>query len=67
VSAPAERRATVGDLVRDTARGCESVLRDVKAGVPYLRPRHGGGLLEPWPTTWAAIELVARRGTGGDR
>jgi hypothetical protein len=61
------RTAGVGDLVRDTARGCQAVLTDVRAGVPYLRSRHGAGLVEPWPTTWAAIELVARRGTWGDR
>ncbi|MFD8391050.1 hypothetical protein ACFV2N_18075 [Streptomyces sp. NPDC059680] len=42
MTAPTERRAAVGELVRDTARGCEAVL-------------------------WAAIELVARRGTWGDQ
>lgn len=61
------RTAGVGDLVRDTARGCQAVLTDVRAGVPYLRPRYGGGLDEPWPTTWAAVEVVARRGTWEDQ
>ncbi|MGA5584484.1 hypothetical protein ACPCIY_25765 [Streptomyces thermodiastaticus] len=61
------RTARVGDLVRDTARGCQAVLTDVRAGVPYLRPRYSGRIAEPWPTTWAAIELVARRGTWEDR
>lgn len=53
--------------VRDTARVRQAVLTDVRAGVPYLRPQHGGGIAEPWPTTWAAIELIARRGTWEDR
>lgn len=57
------RRAGVGDLVHDRARGCRAVLTDVRAGVPYLRPLYGGGFADPWPTTWAAIELIARRGT----
>jgi hypothetical protein len=57
------RQAGVGDLVRDTARGCPAVLTDVREGVPYLRPLYGGGFGDPWPTTWAAIELIARRGT----
>ncbi|BCM66788.1 hypothetical protein EASAB2608_02122 [Streptomyces sp. EAS-AB2608] len=61
-----QRRAAVGDLVRDTVRDCQAVLTDVRADVPYLRPRHGGGLVDPWPTTWAAVEMVARRGTWED-
>jgi hypothetical protein len=55
------RTAGVGDLVRDTSRGCQAVLTDVREGIPYLRPRNGG--TEPWPTTWAAVELIAKRGT----
>jgi hypothetical protein len=57
------RTAAVGDLVRDTARNREAVLTDVRAGVPYLRRRYGGGTAEPWPATWEAVQLVARRGT----
>lgn len=61
------RTTSVGDLVRDTVRGCEAVLTDVRADIPHLRPRYGGGLVEPWPATWATVELVARRGTWEDR
>ncbi|MGW3201924.1 hypothetical protein ACWDBD_46910 [Streptomyces sp. NPDC001118] len=57
------RTAAVGDLVRDTARGCQAVLTDVRDGVPYLRAQYGATFAEPWPTTWAAVELIAKRGT----
>jgi hypothetical protein len=59
--------AAVGDLVRDTSRSCLAVLTDIHAGRPLLRPRYGGGLGKEWPTTWAAIELIARRGTWEER
>ncbi|MCZ0210739.1 hypothetical protein OZK63_35705 [Streptomyces sp. UMAF16] len=55
--------AGVGDLVRDTSRGCQAVLTDVRDSVHYLRPRYGGTFTDPWPTTRAAIELIAKRGT----
>ncbi|MEV7090426.1 hypothetical protein AB0O07_31880 [Streptomyces sp. NPDC093085] len=57
------RRAGVGDLVRDTSRGCRAVLTDVRDGVPYLRRQFDGGGAEPWPTEWKAVELIAKRGT----
>ncbi|MGW0880356.1 hypothetical protein [Streptomyces sp. NPDC002671] len=60
-------RAQVGDLVRDTVRSREAVLTDVQGGVPVLRPRYGGGLGAEWRAQWAAVELVARRGTWDNR
>ncbi|MEV5879429.1 hypothetical protein AB0L75_35460 [Streptomyces sp. NPDC052101] len=63
MTAPMRQSSGVGDLVRDTSRGREGVLTDVREGAPILRPRSGGGLAEEWPTSWAAVELIARRGT----
>ncbi|WP_280842553.1 hypothetical protein [Streptomyces achromogenes] len=39
------------------------MLTDIRDSVPYLRPRYGGTFTQPWPTTWAAIEMIAKRGT----
>ncbi|MEU1409839.1 hypothetical protein ABZ471_47990 [Streptomyces sp. NPDC005728] len=67
MTAPVRRPAAVGDLVRDTARGCEAMLTDVREGISNLRCRYSGGQVNPWPTTWAAVERIARRGEWEDR